>query len=340
MKTELSFSPQAPEPSHRALEQAAEWFALLRSGEATDEEQRRWQAWLDGAQEHRTAWRYVERISGQFKPLQASPSREAAVKGFCSANTRMARRRQMLLGLGALAGTGLSGLAAWRLTPLPGMVLAWSADYRSATGEVRRVELADGSQVWLGAASAFDQDHGGGLRRLRLLAGEILIQTAPDPVRPFVVDTPQGRLRALGTRFTVRLDGDETLVAVYKGAVEARTADTGSTRVIQTGQQTRFTGEFLAGTESADPAREAWARGILITNNTPLADVARELQRYRGGVLRVDPEIAHLPVIGSYPIADPDRALAMLEAVLPIRVKRTLPWWVSIQRRSGPASSL
>ena len=329
----------AVEPTHQALEQAAEWFALLRSGEATPDERRRWQSWLERAQENRTAWGYVERISSQFQPVQSSPGRDAAAKGYCMANSRMARRRQMLFGLAALAGTGLSGLAAWRLTPLPGVVLAWAADHRSATGEVRQIELADGSVVWLGTGSAFDEDYSGGLRRLRLLAGEILIQTSADPARPFVVDTPQGRVRALGTRFTVRLDGDETLVAVYKGAVEALTAVTGSTRVIQTGEQTRFTDEALAATQSADPAREAWSRGILVTNNTPLADVASELQRYRGGVLRLAPEIANLPVIGSYPATDPDRALAMLEGVLPIRIQRTLPWWVSIQPRGGSVGS-
>lgn len=327
------------EPTHQALEQAAEWFALLRSGEATADERRRWQTWLERAQENRTAWGYVERISSQFQPVQSSPGRDAAAKGYCAANSRMARRRQMLFGLAVLSGTGLSGLAAWRLTPLPGVVLAWAADHRSATGEVRRIGLADGSVVWLGTGSAFDEDYSDGLRRLRLLAGEILIQTAADPARPFVVNTPQGRVRALGTRFTVRLEGDETLVAVYKGAVEARTAVTGSTRVVQTGEQTRFTDATLGATQSADPAREAWSRGILVTNNTPLADVASELQRYRGGVLRVAPEIANLPVIGSYPATDPDRALAMLEAVLPIRIQRTLPWWVSIQPRGGPLSS-
>lgn len=340
MRIDISTAQQGAEPSHQALEQAAEWFALLRSGDATADEQRRWQTWLDVAVEHRSAWGYVERISGHFKPVQASPSRESAAKGFCAANVRLARRRQMLLGLGALAGTGLVGLTAWRVTPLPGMVLAWSADHRSATGEVRRIELADGSVVWLGTASAVDEDFDAGLRRLRLRAGEILIQTAADPDRPFVVDTPQGRVRALGTRFTVRLEGDETLVAVYKGAVEARTGGTGSVRVVQTGEQTRFTDDAMGVTAPADPAREAWARGILVTNNTPLADVALELHRYRGGVLRVAPEIASLPVIGSYPVTDPDRALAMLEAVLPIRIRRTLPWWVSIQPANGPVSGL
>ncbi|OZI32459.1 iron dicitrate transport regulator FecR [Bordetella genomosp. 10] len=328
---DVPLSSQQPEPSQQTLEQAAEWFALLRSGRATDQERLQWQAWLDSAQEHCNAWRYVERISGRFEPVQASPNRAAAAAGFGAANTRMARRRQVLLGLGALAGGGLAGWAAFRHTALPGMMMAWTADYRTGTGEVRDVALPDGTRVWLSTASAFNRDYSDSLRRLRLVAGEILIQTAADPGRPFVVDTPQGRLRALGTRFTVRLDGDATIVSVFQGAVEARTTDTGATRIVQAGQQTRFDRETVAGTESADPAREAWTRGVLIADNTPLADVLRELQRYRGGHLGVAPEVAHLPVVGSYPITDPDRALSMLEAILPIRVKRTLSWWVSVE---------
>ncbi|SSW65902.1 hypothetical protein AVE30378_01836 [Achromobacter veterisilvae] len=328
---------QSPaQPTHQALEQAAEWFALLRSGEATAAHRAQWASWLEGAQQHRVAWDYVERISGRFEPIQASPTRETAVAGFQAANGRMARRRQFVRGLGVLAGTGLLGWAAWRHTPLSGFVLAWAADHHTATGVVRSVELSDGTMVWLGTASAFNQDYRSDLRRLSLVAGEILIQTASDPDRPFVVDTPQGRLRALGTRFTVRLDGDRTLVAVYHGAVEARATDSGATRILRAGQQTRFTSGALDGIQPADPAREAWSRGILVTDNTPLGEVARELRRYRGGHLGVAPEIAHLPVIGSYPATDPDRALAMLEAVLPIRINRTLPWWVSIEPKSGP----
>jgi len=334
--SDLSCAPQSPQPSPQALEQAAEWFALLRSGEARDEDRAQWQRWLDSAQENDTAWRYVEQISRRFEPVRSSPGRAAAARGFGIANTRMARRRQALLGLGALAGgSGLLAWAAWRHTSLPGMVMAWTADYRTATGEVRNVALSDGTQVWLSTASAFDRDYRGGLRRLRLVAGEILIQTAADPDRPFVVDTPQGGLRALGTRFAVRLDGDVTVVAVFQGAVEARPADAGAMRIIQAGEQTRFTGSALAATQAADRAREAWTRGILIVENVPLADVARELQRYRGGHLGVAPEVAGLRVAGSYPATDPDRALAMLESVLPIRVRHTLPWWVGIEPRQG-----
>jgi transmembrane sensor len=47
----------------------------------------------------------------------------------------------------------------------------------------------------------------------------------------------------------------------------------------------------------------------------------------------VSPEVANLPVFGSYPMTDPDRALAMLESVMPIRVSRPMPWWIRVGPR-------
>ena len=333
----IALSPP-PESSHRVLEQAAEWFALLGSGEATAADRGRWEAWLARSAEHRQAWGYVERIGQRFAPVKDSPERGVALTAYEQAVGTRARRRQTLLGVAAVAGTGLLGWAAWRHTSLSGMALAWVADYRTGIGEVREVTLSDGSRVWLNALSAFDADFGSGLRRLNLIAGEILIETAADPRRPFVVDTPQGRLSALGTRFTVRRDDGETLVAVQEGAVEVRTAGTGATAVIQAGRQTCFTGAALGAIEEADPAREAWTRGLLMARNIPLSEVVRELRRHHRGHLGLAPEVAGLRVFGGYPVNDPDRALAMLESVMPIRVRRRTSWWVSIEPRKGSAS--
>lgn len=103
------------EPSFKALEQAAEWFALLRSGEASPVDQNNWQGWLAAHAEHRHAWQYVERISGRFEPIQNSSNRQAAVQSYCLANQRLGRRRQLLLGLvcraSHRAGRGTQALA-------------------------------------------------------------------------------------------------------------------------------------------------------------------------------------------------------------------------------------
>ncbi|MBX3664903.1 MAG: FecR domain-containing protein [Burkholderiales bacterium] len=319
-----------PAPSHEVLEQAARWFALLRSGEATAADRADWKAWLETQREHRNAWACVEAISRRFEPVQGGQDRHLAVAAL--RNVRRQKRRSVLGGIAVIAGGGLLGWTVLRHSPLPGMVMALNADYRTATGEIREITLADGSRIWLNTASALDADYQPALRRLRLVAGEILVQTAADPVRPFVVDTAQGRLRALGTRFTVRLAEDTTRLAVFEGAVELRTA-TGATKVIEAGGQVSFTRGSISGAAPAETAREAWTRGVLLAEDITLKDLVAELGRYRQGYLGVAPEVAGLRVLGGYPLRDPDRVLAMLEGVLPIRVRRTLPWWTTIEAR-------
>lgn len=324
-------------PSHAAMEQAAAWFSLLQSGSATDADHRRWQDWLASAEDSRSAWAFVERVSQRFQPLQvAGDAPRLAADALHMASTRLARRRRVL-GLAAMAGAGgLLGWAAWQQPGAVDALLAWGADHRTATGERRAVRLVDGTQVWLASASAFNQDYGSGLRRLRLRTGEILVQTAADALRPFVVDTAHGRMRALGTRFNVRLDGQGgTLLAVYEGVVQVVLAAGAQGATVGAGQQVRFSADRLQAPTPADPAREAWSRGLLLAQDIALGEVIAELARYRRGHMAVAPEVAQLRVLGSYPLDDVDGALALLQQVLPIQVRRPLPWWTTIGPRAA-----
>lgn len=316
---------------HAVLEQAAQWFALLQSEAATAADRAAWQRWCDGSDAHRAAWAQVERIGRLFGPIQATADPRAAVGAYRAATAHTGRRR-VILGLAGVAGLGLAGGAAWRYPSLPGLFLASLSDHRTATGEVRELRLADGTQVWLGTASACDEDFTLALRRLTLVAGEILVNTAADTSRPFVVDTPHGRLRALGTRFSVRLEDQATRLAVYEGAVQVRTAD-GVGLVVQAGFRTRLTRAGVAAPEPVDPSNESSTRGYFIARNVPLADMLRELGRYRSGYLGVAPEVANLPVFGSYPMTEPDQVLAMLASVMPIRISHPLPWWTRVMKR-------
>ncbi|MDQ6211817.1 FecR/PupR family sigma factor regulator, partial [Achromobacter insolitus] len=48
-----------------SLQQAADWFALLRADGVTDQDRTAWQAWLRERAEHATAWRHIEAVSQQ-----------------------------------------------------------------------------------------------------------------------------------------------------------------------------------------------------------------------------------------------------------------------------------
>lgn len=322
----------AGRPSHRSLERAAEWYASLRADEGSERVRRDWQAWLDQSPEHARAWAHVESVGRKFEALRAH-GREAAVAGASAARRAVLSRRRALNGLAGLAVAGLAGWLGWRHTPLPGAVLALGADHHTGVGERRELLLDDGSRLWLDTDTAIDVDQRGESRRLRLRRGQILVQTAPDPRgRAFFVETGFARLQALGTRFAVRAIDERARLDVYEGAVEVRHALAGVRRVAA-GQGLGFDAWQLHAPDAADRAREAWSRGVLLAEDLPLQALVDELARYRRGHLGVAPEVARLRVMGVYPADDPERALAMLEASLPVRVRRPLPWWVTLEAR-------
>lgn len=177
---------------------------------------------------------------------------------------------------------------------------------------------------------------------MRLREGDIHIETAHAPgaawaARPFIVETRHGRVRALGTRFTVRQRGDApTRVAVFEGATEITPRAAGGARALtlQAGQQSSFDVQAAQPPTAADPTQAAWTRGVLVAHDMPLADFIAELDRYRPGHLACDPAAAHLRVSGTYPLndaADTDRALDMLLATQPVQLRYRTRWWVRVE---------
>ncbi|MBD9400197.1 FecR domain-containing protein [Pseudomonas sp. PDM11] len=313
-------------PDHAALQQAAEWFAVLADPPVSAQQQRAWQQWLAARPEHAAAWQRVEAISSQFARLPADTRRRAAAQALRSP----ARSRRQVLGLFAvLGGAGLLAAAGqgrpWR---------AWLASERTGTGEIRDLRLVDGSHLWLGSRTAVDIDYSASSRLLRLLQGEILLDTAKDP-RPLLLDTLHGRLQALGTRFSVREGEGFTQLSVFAGAVRIEPSGARGAQLLQAGQQVRFSADAISTSEPADPARQTWSRGVLMANDRRLGDFIAELADYVPGYLGCDPRVADLRLVGAYPLGDTERILDALAGILPIRVNRRLPWWVTVEPLTG-----
>lgn len=322
---------QAGAADFLVLQQAAEWFAVLGSPGVSARERQRWAAWRDADERHRAAWARVEAISGAFTHVPTDDKAGARRVLDTASERQLARRRasRMLL---LLCGTGLLGWSVAKGAPWA----EWNADYKTATGERREIELADGGRIWLNTATALDVHYGPRQRRIQLHRGEILIETARDdiqPPRPFIVETEHGRMHALGTRFSVHRRDEGTLVAVFEGAVELRPAKGATPLILHAGQQSLLTTTGTTPATAADGAREAWQRGLLLANDVRLGDFVAELARYRPGYLACAPQVADLRLIGAYDIGDTDRVLAALEATLPVRVRKTLPWWVVVEAR-------
>ncbi|VCU68216.1 fec operon regulator FecR [Pigmentiphaga humi] len=225
-----------------------------------------------------------------------------------------------------------AGLLASRTGPWQ----ANMADFRSATGEQRSFALEDGTQLMLNTGSAVNLRFDASERRILLVAGEIMVATRHGPgssadSRPLLVQTAEGTIRSLGTRFTVRQRPERTSVAVLESAVEISSQGApGSTRVLHAGEQTQFSRETVEAPGSTDEQTDAWTRGQLLADEQRLDDFLAELDRYRPGMLRVDPRIAGLRLSGVFPLADTDRILATLPSVLPVRVQWRTRYWATV----------
>lgn len=198
------------------------------------------------------------------------------------------------------------------------------ADYSTATGEIRTVTLRDGSEVDLDSGTSFDVDVGD--RTVRLFTGQIHVAVKPDPARPFTVVAGDGRIRALGTAFDVRRDGDSTTVVVTEHAVQITFSNKGALQNVElsTGDMVSFGPTGLSRVQKADVTTfTAWRRGELIFNGRPLGDVVAEMDRYqRSRIIVLDDEIRRLPVTGSFETADTAAFLELAQLALPVRVMK------------------
>jgi len=312
------------------LRQAAEWFATLHDEQLCEAERQRWRDWIAASPAHARVWERVNAISQPFARATGAAPPQALRETLAKAQSAGRRHTLRLLSLGGvMIGTGL--LLRYTL-PWQSWQHAYAvahADHRTSIGERRHLALPDGTQLDLNTATAVNVDYGPSLRRIVLLAGEILIDSAPDnalPSRALVVDAAGARLTALGTRFAVRGDARDGHVAVFEGAVRISLANGVQLEVVA-GQQARFAAEGIAPDGSAELARESWTRGQLVADDLSLAAFVGELSRYTPVAITVSPQAAQLRIVGAYPIAQPARdipvILAALESALPIRVERT-----------------
>lgn len=315
---------QAPTPLQReAVREAARWFARLSSGTASEHDRAQWQHWHDASELHRQAWQRMQAVT---ETLGGLPGRLASstLQGAGTA------RRQVVYGLALLVGGGWLGTLTWRSDQRR----AWTADYQSDVGERRAIELTDGSQLLLDTDSAVDVQYDAHQRLLVLRRGQVLVNTGSDPARrPFMIDTRDGRVLALGTRFTVRTDDDGSEVAVLEKAVQLTVGGLPALRV-EAGQRVTFGASGTGALQRNDASVAAWRNGSLIAIDMPLGQLIRELSRYRPGLLRCEPEVAGLKVSGAFPITDTDLALTALQSGFAVQVVRRTRYWVTVTARA------
>lgn len=260
--------------------------------------------WRLRSLEHESIWAEVAEIHGMMVKI-ITDERDAGKK----AAAGITRRSLVIAGLvGAGAAAGYAAL--------PGLLVEAKADYTTGTGQVRRVDLADGSIATMGPDTALALEFSEEQRLVRLLQGMAFFDVTSDPARPFRVAVAQLVTTALGTAFEVSDGAGYRSVSVDRGTVEVTStaADIEATR-LSAGQWVAFDerdGTSKRGTRGLDQIA-AWRTGQLFAEDEPVSSIISKISRWQPGrTVVVDPGLGTQRVSGVFDVADPPRALRAL----------------------------
>lgn len=305
--------PSTPIAAHR--EAARSWFVRREVG-LDPAEDAAFAAWLAADPQHRAAYAEVEALWSAL----ATPTRQLAAERRPAARTAWPVRRPLRWAARGLAAA-VAALLIWIVAPPLGSVMQnLMASAASARGEVRSVQLPDGSRADLGPDTAISWHFDATTRAVTLLRGEAFFDVHPADA-PFVVTADAVSARVLGTRFDVERWAGEVSVVVEAGRVAVAGTE-GTSAVLGAGQAVRTRDGRVPEAMAADlDAALAWRTGAIVFFREPLSRVVGRLERQAAGRIVIAREaLRELRVSGAFPAGDRDGALRSVADALGVRV--------------------
>lgn len=149
------------------------------------------------------------------------------------------------------------------------------------------VVLADGTKVWLNAASSlrYPTRFTGSERRVEL-TGEAYFEVVHNARQPFIVSVAGMEITDLGTRFDVKAYGDEPFIktALVEGKLSvAKTGKTAQTAavILMPGYQAVLKSDAPIQISRANLEEAlAWKNGLFVFDSEPLGSIMRKLSRW------------------------------------------------------------
>jgi len=324
-------------------QQAINWLVRLRADDFSETEMVAFAEWLAQDHAHSEAFSAAESLFSEVVLAAKSPASDISARIEVQDNAPIVKLppqrsaakpyRRWLVATLAMAAVWL--FVVMLVMPKQAHWLDnYLSDYHTETGELRAVQLADGSQLLLNTNSAVSVDFNASVRQITLHYGQARFTVAKDIQRPFQVRSDNLIVKALGTVFEVYQHPGEVSVTVQEHAVLASVQAEGSVPV-QQGQQLNYrSGGPLTKPETVELNQtSAWQQQRLFINDRPLGELLDELGRYRvGRVFLSDEKLKNLRVTGVFSLDKPEEVLSSVVNALNLQETRLGPWWVLLHR--------
>lgn len=314
-------------------ERAQYWVARLVGGEVSASELDALELWLAADPRHahafsreRALWQDLAAAADVLsEPVASRPMLRRRVP-------RGIGRRQLVRALPmALAASIVAAFVG------PSLVLAFRADHRTATGEVRSVALPDGTTARLDSGSAISVGYDGNRRVVHMLAGRAWFDVRHER-RPFLVEALGGTTEDIGTGFEVQREGGTVEISVTQGAVQVHAPEEAVTSMLHAGDRLRYTRNGIQRLASQSVAQlAAWRSGELLFEQQPVTAAIAEIARYRRAPVWTIGDFSDVSCVSGLFLVDrPDEALETLVRMRGLRLLE-LPGGAIVIRPGAPS---
>ncbi len=186
---------------------------------------------------------------------------------------------------------------------------------KTGIGETKQVALLDGSKVILSANSiiTYSKKHWKDNREIHL-KGEAFFKVTKG--NDFVVKTPAGQVKVLGTQFDVKTSTDLFQVVCYTGKVWVKSAKIDT--VLTPGKAVSSIGDSVQHWNLSNPKPD-WLSGENSYQNTPLKYVIKDLENQYDISFESSNIDKNVKFTGSFPHHNLQKALAAVFKTLGVR---------------------
>jgi transmembrane sensor len=302
--------------SDEALErESLAWVNHLLSGAVTDEDTRALGAWRAQSPVHERTFADTVRFQRAVRDAVRAERDESAAA--VASRPRSSPRAVDLRRRALIAGPIAASIAGYLVVKPPAHLWpslgSLMSDYRTGTGERRRVAPAPGVALELNTQTDVNLASATNAPGIDLVSGEAEATVARAPSSPFAITARAGRILISQGRVNVRNDRGSVCVTCVEGRADIHHRN-GKAQLLA-GRQLVYTDAALGGSTDANLAAvTGWRRGLLLFRDEPLQHVIDELNRYRPGrIVLMDPALASRPVYGVFQLDQIGGAVAQVQ---------------------------
>jgi transmembrane sensor len=303
---------------HEAENDAITWLTKLNSPQLTSAQEQEFMQWLESSPLHQAAYIKAEQLWERGAVLARLPE---------ASKTSMWQFEYW-----GISTKGFAVACSFLLIAMLGLFSFLTktshVTYQTAMGEVRDVQLQDGSHITINTNSQLSVELSRKKRIVYLTQGEVFFDVKKDG-RPFEVVTQFGVVRVVGTRFSVYQLAADAMVTVAEGRVAL-------------GKALKFEDEFvpaivlqadqrlsLQSARSGKPAESvkataalAWRKKQLVFKGERLSEIIIELARYfPETIVLATPELGDKEITAVIQLSDLKTTLQALSQSLNIEAK-------------------